>query len=49
MTVVHPAPYASYAGDVPYAIAIIRLEEGPQLMANIVDCDPATIANTIAD
>lgn len=27
------------ARDVPYAVAIIKLEEGPMLTAEIVDCD----------
>jgi len=25
-------------GDQPYAIAVVRLEEGPKMMTNIVDC-----------
>ncbi len=27
------------AFDAPYAIALVKLEEGPVLMSNIVDCD----------
>ena len=26
------------AGDGPYAVAVVRLEEGPMMMTNIVDC-----------
>jgi len=37
-TIVTQAPYESYARDGRYAIAIIKLEEGPQMMANIVNC-----------
>ena len=37
-TIVTQAPYESYAQDGPYALAIIKLEEGPQLMTNIVNC-----------
>lgn len=43
-TVVAQAPYAAFADDVPYVVAIVRLDEGPTMMANIVDCDPATVA-----
>jgi uncharacterized OB-fold protein len=38
-TVVHQSPLPSYSGDLPYVLAIVRLDEGPQLMANIVGCD----------
>jgi uncharacterized OB-fold protein len=41
-SVVSQAPYASYAGD-PYVVAIVRLEEGPHLMCNIVGCPPGTV------
>jgi uncharacterized protein len=37
-TVVAQAPYESYAQAGPYAIAIVALEEGPQLMTNIIGC-----------
>lgn len=36
LTTVHQPPYAAFAEDVPYRIAIVRLEEGAQMMANIV-------------
>ncbi|MGE5594734.1 MAG: Zn-ribbon domain-containing OB-fold protein [Hyphomicrobiales bacterium] len=29
-----------WANDGPYVIAIVELEEGPHLTANIIDCDP---------
>ena len=35
-TVVHQAPMESYAGDVPYVLAVVRLDEGPQMMTNLV-------------
>lgn len=28
----------------PYVLAYVELEEGPRVMTNIVDCDPATLA-----
>jgi len=40
-TIVHQAPYESYAADVPYVLAVIRLEEGPQMMANVLGVDPS--------
>lgn len=39
-SVVHQAPYPSYAARVPYVVAVVALLEGPQLMANVVGCDP---------
>lgn len=36
------APTA-FMGDVPFVIAIVRLEEGVQMMTNIVGCDPAEV------
>lgn len=30
----HPA----YVDDIPYAVAIIQLEEGPRMESNIIDC-----------
>jgi uncharacterized OB-fold protein len=35
-SVVTQPPLASYAADVPYVLAVVRLAEGPQLMANVV-------------
>lgn len=32
-----------WSGDVPYVIAIVELEEGPHLTANILGCDPAQV------
>jgi uncharacterized OB-fold protein len=32
-----------WAADVPYVIAIIELEEGVHLTANIVECDPESV------
>jgi uncharacterized OB-fold protein len=29
---------------VPYVVAYVQLEEGPQLLTNIVDCDPETVS-----
>ncbi len=32
-----------WAADVPYVIAIVELDEGVHMTANIVDCDPDTL------
>jgi hypothetical protein len=29
---------------VPYVVAYVQLEEGPQLLTNIVDCDPDVVS-----
>lgn len=42
-TVVHQAPYAAFATDVPYVVAIVRLDEGPRMMANIVTRAPERV------
>ncbi len=43
MTVVHMAPYESVAERVPYVLALVELDDGPTMMCNVVDCDPATV------
>ena len=37
-SIVHVGP-ENFEEQVPYPIAIIKLEEGPQITAQIVDCD----------
>lgn len=37
-TLVNRAPSPAFAGAVPYAVALVALDEGPHLMSNIVDC-----------
>lgn len=43
-TIIHQAPFPSYAGDAPYVLAVIRLDEGPQMMANVLVPDPRSVA-----
>ena len=31
---------SAFMADMPYVVAIVRLEEGVQMLSNIVDCDP---------
>ena len=38
-TVIRRAPSQFFAGRAPYVLAIVELDEGPRMMANIVDCD----------
>lgn len=40
-SVVHRAPSPAFATDVPYVVALVRLEEGPQMMARLVDAPAA--------
>lgn len=35
-TVIHRAPSAAFAAQVPYVVALIDLAEGPRMLANIV-------------
>ena len=38
--VYHIAFQPEFAGDLPYTVAVVALEEGPHLLTNIVDCPP---------
>jgi uncharacterized OB-fold protein len=40
-TVVHRAPSPDF--EVPYVVALVRLEEGPSLLTNIVGCAPEDV------
>lgn len=42
-TIVHQPPSPAYAADVPYVLAIVDLDEGPRMMANVVGCDPRAV------
>lgn len=39
-TVVHSNAPSAFMADTPYVVAVIRLEEGVQMLSNIVQCDP---------
>jgi uncharacterized OB-fold protein len=41
-TVVHRAP-AEYRDEVPYAVALVDLDEGVRMMARLVDVEPAAV------
>jgi uncharacterized OB-fold protein len=38
-TVIHRAPFEAFANDVPYALAVVRLKEGPLVLSTIVTDD----------
>jgi len=42
-TVVHRAPSEAFRAQVPYVVAIVELEEGVRLLANVVGCAPADV------
>ncbi|MBM3676880.1 MAG: Zn-ribbon domain-containing OB-fold protein [Actinobacteria bacterium] len=42
-TVLHRAGRPGFEADVPYVVALIELPEGPRVMTNVVDCDPADV------
>lgn len=42
-SVVHRAPIPALKEDTPYVLALVDLEEGPRLMTNIIECDPASV------
>ena len=44
-TEVHVAFYDdTWADDVPYVVAVVELDEGPRLLANIVEADTGSLA-----
>ena len=42
-TVVESNAPSAFVGDMPYVIAIIKLDDGIQLLSNIVGCDPHSV------
>jgi uncharacterized OB-fold protein len=42
-TVVRRPVSPAYADEIPYVVALVRLEEGPQMMTNIVECTPEEV------
>jgi len=39
-TVVESNSPTAFLADMPYVVAIIKLEEGIQMLSNVIDCDP---------
>lgn len=42
-TVVEANAPSAFARDVPYVVAVIRLEEGVQMLSNVVGCEPSQL------
>ncbi len=42
-SIVHQAPSQPFATDAPYVLAVVRLKEGPQMMANVIGIDPEKV------
>jgi len=40
---VHSNAPSAFSADMPYVVAVIRLDEGVQMLSNIVQCDPAEL------
>ncbi len=38
--VFHHVYHKAFENEIPYVTAVIKLEEGPHLLSNIIDCDP---------
>ncbi len=36
--VMHQAAHPGFASEVPYAVVVVELDEGPRLLTNVVDC-----------
>ena len=43
-TVIRRPVSEAFAADAPYVVALVALAEGPTVMANILGCDPETVA-----
>src|SRR5271170_3662817 len=39
-TIVHRPVSPAFAGDIPYVVALVTLDEGPTMMSNLVGCAP---------
>jgi uncharacterized OB-fold protein len=42
-TIVYRPVTQAFAGDVPYVVALVTLDEGPQMMTNIIGCPPEQV------
>jgi len=42
-TVVNNNAPSAFIPDIPYVIAVVKLEEGVQMLSNIVGCDPEAV------
>jgi uncharacterized OB-fold protein len=42
-TIIHQNKSPEFVNDTPYNLAIVQLEEGPRMLSNIVEIDPANL------
>lgn len=42
-TIIYRPVTQAFAGDVPYVVAMVTLDEGPQMMTNIIGCEPEKV------
>jgi hypothetical protein len=42
-TIIHQNKSPEFVNDTPYNLAIVQLAEGPRMLSNIVDIDPADL------
>jgi uncharacterized OB-fold protein len=42
-TIIHQNKSPEFVNDTPYNVAIVQLQEGPRMLSNIVDIDPAEL------
>ena len=42
-TVIHQAPHPAFAGQVPYAVVVVELEEGVRIVASLRELAPANL------
>ena len=41
--VMHQIYHPAFAAEVPYAVVVVKLEEGPKLTSSVVDCPPGEL------
>jgi uncharacterized OB-fold protein len=41
--VMHQVYHPAFAAEVPYAVVVVELDEGPRLTTNLVGCSPSEI------
>jgi uncharacterized OB-fold protein len=42
-SVIHRAPGPAFKQDVPYAVLLVELEEGPRMISSLIDADPMSV------
>ncbi len=48
IVVVRPIPAEVFAGEVPYVVALIELDEGVRMPSNLIECAPGEITGGLA-